>query len=234
MTHLNAPSGGRRYLQIAQDIADAIARGDHPPGHRLPPERELSAQLGVSRTTVREALLALEIKGFVEIRVGAGVFVLPAALRDPALGSLAEIDSAGPWEVLEARRLIEGHSAYCAATRIDEAGLNRIDANITAMELALDDIPLFDALDAEFHLLIAGAAGNGVIETYVGHLWKMRKSRLWETWYDKTRHRTNRVRSAADHRVIQRALQRGLPDAAQTAMRAHLDVLAERFFQLNL
>ena len=234
MSLIGLPTGGRRYLGIAKDIADRIDSGEYAAGDRLPPERELAAQLEVSRTTVREALLALEIQRYVEIRVSSGVFVLPAAGRDPDRGALAEQDAAGPWEVLEARRLIEGYSAYTAAQRIDDAQLAEMERCNERMADALDDIPRFDAADAEFHLQIAAASGNAVIESYVGHLWKMRQSAMWEIWYDKTRQRKNRVRSVEDHSVILRALQRRLPDAAQTAMRAHLDVLAERFFQLNL
>ncbi len=97
------------------------------------------------------------------------------------------------------------------------------------MAKAIDDIPAFDAADAEFHAIIARAGGNAVIESYVTHLWSLRQSKLWETWYAKTRKTANRRRSVEDHRQIFRALKRGQPDMAQTAMRAHLDVLAERF-----
>lgn len=228
------PEGGRRYLQIAQDLADQITAGVHDIGGKLPPERELAAQLKVSRTTVREALLALELMRFVEIRVGSGVFVLPEAQRDSERGNLIEADAAGPYEVLEARRLIEGHAAYCAAQRIDAATLAELQDAIVEMSAGIHDVTRFDAADEAFHALIARAAGNAVISSYVHHLWSMRTSRLWETWYAKTRNPANRRRSIEDHKVIYRMLKRGQPDMAQTAMRAHLDVLAERFLDLNL
>jgi len=233
MNVLALPTGGRRYLRIAQDLAAQIADGTFAVGERLPPERELSAQLQVSRTTVREALLALEIMRYVEIRLGAGVFVLPESGRDAGRGDLASMDAAGPWEVLEARRLIEGHAAFCAAQRIDEPTLLQLGETIDAMQAAIDDIPRFDAADAHFHYLIGEAAGNSIHASYISHLWKMRRSSMWEKWYGKTRNPANRHRSINDHRVIHRALQRRLPEAAQTAMQAHLDVLAERFFELN-
>lgn len=230
---MELPTGGRRYLQIAQNLVDEINSGKFSVGDRLPPERELSTTLGVSRTTVREALLALEIMRFVEIRVGSGVFVLPENLRDPDRGDLIASDEVGPWEVLEARRMVEGKSAFCAAMRIDDSTLEAIDKTILEMETHLLDIPKFDQADADFHALVARAAGNGVIESYVAHLWSMRDNSLWQSWYDQTRKVENRRQSIKDHRAIYNALKRKLPDVAQTAMEAHMDILGERFFELN-
>ncbi|WP_163266382.1 FadR/GntR family transcriptional regulator [Chelativorans alearense] len=234
MSVLELPSGGRRYLQIAQHLADSINSGVFKTGDRLPPERELAATLEVSRTTVREALLALEIMRFVEIRLGAGVFVLPENMRERDRGDLLAVEEVGPWEVLEARRMVEAESAFRAAQRATEDQLAAMLGSIERMEARLNDIPHFDRADAEFHMLIARAAGNSVIESYVAHLWRMRESPLWERWYDKTRHPANRRRSIEDHKAIYKALRRRLPEVARTAMCAHIDVLAERFFDLSL
>lgn len=231
---LDLPATSRRYLKIARSLAQQINDGTYKTGDRLPPERELSVQLEASRTVVREALLALEIMHFVEIRGGAGVFVLPENLRDQTYGELAQVDEIGPWDVLEARRSIEAQTAFSAALRGTEDVLTDIKLSIERMENAISDIPRFDAADAEFHALIAQASGNSVFETYVAHLWKMRQSALWNTWYDKTRTPQNRIRSVEDHLAIYQAIKRGQPDVAKTAMEAHLDVLAKRFFDLNL
>lgn len=231
---LKLPDGGRRYLQIAQNLASEIADGKYRTGDRLPPERELSSLLGVSRTTVREALLALEIMRYVEIRVGAGVFVLPEDARGAMRPDYAVPDEVGPWEVLEARRTVEGQTAYLAATRATDAILDEIGRSIETLEAATDDVPRFDAADERFHALIAQAAGNGLFESYVTHLWSLRHGALWATWYDKTRSQENRRRSIEDHRRIHRALVRRQPETAQTAMRAHLDVMADRFLELKL
>lgn len=231
---LDLPAGSRRYLQIARNLANQISDGTYQTGDRLPPERELSVQLQVSRTTVREALLALEIMHFVEIRVGSGVFVLPENMRDPSYGDLSATETVGPWEVLEARRTIEAQTAFYAALRADDDMLNAIGETIDRMQAAIDDVPRFDVADADFHALIARASGNSVFESYVAHLWKMRQGAMWSTWYDKTRKPANRFRSVADHRAIHAALKRRLPDVAHTAMQAHIDVLTGRFFELNL
>ena len=92
----------------------------------------------------------------------------------------------------------------------------------------------FDAADAAFHAQVASAAGNDVLSGFVSHLWRMRESEMWALWYNQTRKVANRHRSIEDHRVILRAIERRLPDAARTAMQAHLDVLADRFYELKL
>ncbi|HEX3063454.1 MAG TPA: GntR family transcriptional regulator, partial [Usitatibacter sp.] len=97
---LQAVDNRRLYRQIADQIAALIERGEYGPGQRLPPERDLAKQLGVSRPSVREALIALEVEGYVEVRVGSGVYVLgprhgPAAHPLPA--------DSGPFELIRAR-----------------------------------------------------------------------------------------------------------------------------------
>lgn len=234
MSALDLPGGGRRYFQVAQMIAGQIAAGTYRAGQRLPPERDLAAQLDVSRAVVREALLALEIMRYIEIRVGSGVFVLPEQLRDAERGQLEIKGQIGPYEVLEARRAIEGQTAYLAAQRATDDQLAAIAAAVDRMADAIDTVPAFDAADAEYHALIAAASGNAVFETYLGHLWRMRNSALWQRWYGQTRSTHNRQRSIDDHYVILRALQRRFPERAMTAMQLHIDVLFDRFLELNL
>ena len=146
----------------------------------------------------------------------------------------AEPDSAAPSEVLAARRIVEAETAALAAAHATRAQIDRMrDANDT-MAATIDDIAAFDAADARFHALIADAAGNDVLSGFIAQLWRMRESAMWAFWYDQTRHPDNRHRSVEDHRMILRAVERRLPDAARTAMQAHLDVLANRFYDLKL
>ncbi len=232
---LELPTGGeRRYLKIAGDLAERIDTGEYHTGDRLPPERELAASLQVSRTTVREALLALELMRYVEIRIGAGVFVLPDSARTVDRPMFEIADQAGPFEILEARRLIEGEAAYRAAQRGTADEFKAIGRTIERMEAALDNFDRYDRADAEFHTLIARAAGNSLLPLYVDHLWSLRGGPMWERWYRQTRSIENRKRSVDEHRAIHQALKRGIPEMAATAMRAHIDVLAERFFQIQL
>ncbi|RZM06153.1 MAG: GntR family transcriptional regulator, partial [Sphingomonas sp.] len=107
--------GNRLYAQVARTLAARIAEGVYPLGGRLPSERDIAASTGVSRPTVREAILALELDGLVEVRTGSGVYV--AALT-PARAQ-ADTSGFGPFEILEARALIEGETCALAATLID-------------------------------------------------------------------------------------------------------------------
>ena len=108
---LHAVEPRRLYRQIADQLAGLISDGEFPPGARLPAERALAAKLGVSRASVREAIISLEIGGLVEVRVGTGIFVAAtAAPRGPTADA-----GPGPFELLSARKLVEGEIAAVAA-----------------------------------------------------------------------------------------------------------------------
>src|SRR6187399_2252016 len=110
---LQAVENRRLYRQIADQIAALIERGEYAPGSRLPPERDLAKQLGVSRPSVREALIALEVEGLVEVRIGSGIYVQPGN-EDAGVGDAHEAE-AGPYELLRARYVIEAECAALAA-----------------------------------------------------------------------------------------------------------------------
>lgn len=226
--------GRRRYQQIARALVEDIVSGRHAAGDRLPPERELAIRFEVSRATVREAMLALELTGHVEIRIGSGVFVLPPNPQGEKASLFQPPQIDGPWDVLDARRLIEGETAARAAARADASVLDAIGAAIEDMARAVNDTARFDKADTAFHALIAEAAGSALYETYVEQLWQMRQGPMWDRWYARTRSVANRRQSIAEHRVIHRALCRRLPTTARTAMESHIDTLTERFLALRL
>lgn len=226
------PGSERRYQQIALSLAARIDGGAFRDGERLPAERDLSRELDVSRTTLREALIALELMNYVEIRTGSGIYVLPASARRNS-GTPVPANEPGPLEVLELRRVIEGSLAAQAAERASDDQLADIGATVTAMRAALDDLPEFDRLDREFHLQIAHASGNSLGPGLVDWIWAFRGGAMWRKRYGQTRCRANREISVEDHARIARALRRRLPDKAETAMRAHVDVLIERFLDLG-
>src|SRR5258707_11207258 len=110
---LQAVDSRRLYRQIADQIAALIEKGEYVAGKRLPPERDLARQLGVSRPSVREALIALEVEGLVEVRIGSGIYVL-GPRGDGEMG--APVHAAlGPFELLRARWIIESECAAFAA-----------------------------------------------------------------------------------------------------------------------
>src|SRR5512140_3135570 len=99
----------RLYRQIAEQIRTLIKSGEFKAGGRLPPERDLARQLGVSRPSVREALIALEVEGLVEVRIGSGIYVTGLPRAAPPTES--EQPAAGPFELLRARYVIESECA---------------------------------------------------------------------------------------------------------------------------
>src|SRR6476659_9836086 len=133
---LIAVENRRLYRQIADQIAALIARGEYGAGQRLPPERDLAKQLGVSRPSVREALIALEVEGYVEVRVGSGVYVTGA---QPATGAAAKLPAdSGPFELIKARWLIEGECAALAAKSATRAQIRAIEEALDEMEAERD------------------------------------------------------------------------------------------------
>lgn len=219
------------YQLIAERLAADLDAGVFPPGAKLPPERELATSLGVSRTSLREALLALEFAGRIEIRDRAGVFVrAPAGRPLPPFGS--DGGPPGPYEVLESRRLIEGELTYRTCLRASDQAIAGIVAAAREMQqMDLDDLDRFLRIDRLFHVLIAQAAGNSVLADLSISLWDQRDGPLWTTWYQGTRSRENRVRSAAYHVEIATFLAARQASAARAAMERHIDGIIERFLR---
>src|SRR6476619_5959186 len=128
---LQAVEPRRLYRQIADQLAQLIAKGEFPSGSRLPAERELAVSLGVSRTSVREAIISLEMSGLVEVRVGTGIFVTAPG----SAGGRHGVDTGpGPFELLDARRLVEGEIAALAARQASPDDVDAIRQCVTDME----------------------------------------------------------------------------------------------------
>ena len=217
----------RLYRQIAGQIATLIDNGEFPVGSRLPAERELATLLGVSRTSVREAVISLEIAGRVEVRVGSGIFVAePRAAPFPAHGD----EGPSPFELLAARHLIEGEIAAQAARTARKGDLTAMRATVVRMREHATDFRKRDAADQEFHVRLAAATGNGSLALVVQGLWQQRRGKLWERI--EAYFHTQKMRDGVllDHTAIIDALERRDADAARAAMHKHL-ARVEREFQ---
>src|SRR5207302_40380 len=126
----------RLYRQIADQIRTLIRSGEFSPGSRLPPERDLARQLGVSRPSVREALIALEVEGLVEVKIGSGIYVLnPSRNGDDGEQQQA---LAGPFELLRARWVVEGECAALAAKSAKRAQVAAIEDALAMMEREME------------------------------------------------------------------------------------------------
>jgi DNA-binding FadR family transcriptional regulator len=217
----------RLYRRIAEQIVQLIRRGEYRPGERLPPERDLARQLEVSRPSVREALIALEVEGYVEVRVGSGVYVTqrrPLGRRsDPLSGD------AGPFELIAARRLLESECAALAARLASPAQIKRMHAALTAMDRDQRRSVMPIENDRRFHLEIADACGNSALALAVRALWEQRAGPLFVTLehhFDTPDLWTSAI---AEHRLVMTAIEHHDPVAARAAMRRHMDHAAKRF-----
>src|SRR5262245_50736375 len=144
----------RLYEQVAGQVTDLVARGEFKPGDRLPPERDLAKLLGVSRPTVREAMIALEIAGLVEVRVGAGAFVTDKAKTNGVANTrLFEGVGSSPLELIAARRAIEPEVAALAA-QMGTADEIAAIAETVDMIAAAKDTPEHRSADHKFHVRI--------------------------------------------------------------------------------
>jgi GntR family transcriptional repressor for pyruvate dehydrogenase complex len=217
----------RIYQQIVDQISRMIREGTLQPGDRLPPERQLAEEFGVSRAAVREALSALGLMGLVEVRAGEGTFVrsvTPEGLVSPlALLLTMERDQALGLELLEIRAALEAEAAYLAAQRREEEDLAQMAKALEQMEQALVEGGLGAEADLAFHHAISAAAGNGLLVQVMRTLQESMTESLQEY-----RERLLRIPSMdrvllEEHQSIWAAIRDRNPDMAHDRMRAHIE-----------
>ncbi|MEZ3500869.1 FadR/GntR family transcriptional regulator [Pantoea sp. KPR_PJ] len=222
---LTALKTERLYRQIANAIVESIKRGDFAPGAALPPERELAKQLSVSRSSVREALIALEMTGWVDIRTGNGVFVMQPL---PQAGAAAEEAEFGLQDLLQARLAFEGMLAELAAQHGTAAQRGQLRALAeTLLNYRANDAAFLEQ-DKRFHLLISEMSGNEVLRDMMEYLWNKRDSahfRRLERHYADNAFTDEMNR---DHQQIAAAICAGDSAAARAAMVSHLTQVQQR------
>jgi DNA-binding FadR family transcriptional regulator len=213
-----APAEARLYQRVAQRVRAFIGGQRLAPGQRLPSERELAGTLGVSRTSLREALIALELGGVIEVRPGAGAWVQAS----PALEASVPEADAGPFECLSARRLIEPELAAMAARVASNEAIAAIRAAAADMERTHADRAGAEQADRNFHRAIARATGNSALVSVLDCMWNQRGS-LWHTLEAHFQTEELKKETLADHRRIVQAIAARDPADARHAMRAHLE-----------
>jgi DNA-binding FadR family transcriptional regulator len=215
----------RLYRQAAEQMRSLIESGQFPVGNRLPAERDLAEMLGVSRPTVREALIVLEVEGFVTIRMGSGVYV---TRREVQAAPSVPDDSEGPFDLLGARVLLECAIAEQAAELARPDHIAALDENLAAMEGALHHRPAALKHDRTFHTLVAGIVANATLERLVRELHDLRLTPYFEKlagYFEN--HQTWRC-ALEEHRAVRDAIAAADPSAAREAMRLHLDLAQKR------
>lgn len=229
--HAEQDAAKRLYQKVANVLKEGIVSGQYPIGDRLPAERLLAESMQVSRTVVREAIIMLEVEGLVDVQKGSGIHVigreskLDAPIVEPESNSLL---TAGPFELLQARQLLESNIAEFAATQVtkqDIIALQRIQA------LARDEDRARDSeWDKQFHIQVAKATQNSVLVSMIEQMWHHREQNPY--WRKLHEHIADKAISSwcDDHDQILRALMRKNPQAAKRAMWQHLENTRQMLF----
>jgi DNA-binding FadR family transcriptional regulator len=225
---LKAVEPRRLYRQIAEHLRELINNGEFPIGGRLPSERELAETLRVSRPSVREALIALEVEGLVRINVGSGIYVL-ATSGSSSPRWIAGVPPGGPFEILHAREIIEASVASEAAMLARPEHIEAIDRVLSRMDESGARNDEWIALDREFHVTIAAVLENEVLVRFVGQLFDQRINPYFERLASYFEDDRTWRRALAEHRAIRAAIAAGDPESARFAMRHHLKLSQERF-----
>jgi GntR family transcriptional regulator, transcriptional repressor for pyruvate dehydrogenase complex len=216
------PSDGVTAEIVVQHVRGLIERGELRPGDRLPAERELAVQLGVSRPSVRAGLRSLAAIGVLQTRHGAGTFITdgPPMLGSEPLSFLAALHGFTRDEMFEARRALEVGVAGLAAERATDEQIATIAEEVTGMFASLDDAQSFLIHDIRFHRAVAQASGNPILASLV----EMVSALFYEQRRKTAQHGRDLKESAHLHRAIYHAVRAHDPKRARAAMSEHLSV----------
>lgn len=228
MTAPSLPTERRLYQITADRLREHIRKHDIKPGSRLAPERDLAQLLGVSRPSLREALIALEIEGSVEIRMGSGIYVC-----EHLLGVKGKTLTLGesPSELMQARALIEGECVMLACLHGSKADYRYLQACIDKMREGVEKgIPALED-DRKFHQRLAKMSGNSTLVRIITSLFEERYSPLSAHISEHSENRQTWATAVTEHEAILRAVQARDLIGAQTAMRQHLRQSEERWLE---
>ena len=219
----------RLYRQIAEQLRTLIASGEFPEGTRLPAERDLAKQLGVSRPSVREALIALEVEGAIDVRTGSGIYVMKPRRNNASAAPAYEPAEWGPLELMRARELVEGEVAALAARHAKRAHINAMASAIEQMkdEAASGIAPR--AGDEAFHQAIALGCGNEVLRDTVQGYWQARRGTLFDRLGDYFENPPSWKAALVEHAAVLEAIRAHDPVAARSAMHEHLKKACNRY-----
>ncbi|MFV8781024.1 FadR/GntR family transcriptional regulator [Microbulbifer sp. SA54] len=216
--------GARLYQQVAEKLAAAIAAGDYPAGTRLPAERKLAERFEVSRPTVREAIIALELAGCVEVKGGSGVYVTSQEVSGFSAGE----SDIGAFEILQARIMFEGEAAGLAAREMTEEEVTELESILQEMVAENATEATAEVADEKFHLHIARGTHNDAVVSVCEHLWKLRNSSSVSARILEKVRQTGSKPRIEEHRKILDAIRKRDPEGARNAMRDHLQRVVQQ------
>jgi GntR family transcriptional regulator, uxu operon transcriptional repressor len=223
----------RIYRDVARLLIDDLRASSAAPGSRLPSERALAERYRVSRATVREALVALELAGAVQTHGGSGTFIVDLAEAGGDSPAPPAVEDESPTDIMQARLVLEPVVARLAAARWDRSALAQIARPLRAVERAaqvssLDVHP--GQADRQFHAAIAAACCNPVVTRVMEPLYRMMAQNLWEGVKQQQWTAALTVQMAAEHLAIYEAIQARDPDRAAFEAERHIrNVIATIF-----
>ncbi len=232
---LQTVESNRLYRQIAEQLRGLIAQGEFAAGTRLPAERDLARQFGVSRPSVREALIALEVEGWVEVRTGSGIYVQRPRQRASAIATRGKADRDtevadwGPLQLMQARELVEAEVAALAARHARKPQIAQIALAVAQMreEAAAGIEPR--AGDEAFHLAVAEACRNEVLTDTVRNFWSARHGPIFSRLGDYFETPASWSAALVEHDAVLEAIRARDAAAARLAMQQHLKKATHRY-----
>ena len=212
--------------EVTRRLLDYFTSGSLPPGHRLPPERQLAASLEVGRSTVREALAALEVLGVVEVRPGSGTYLRSSTseLLPQTLSWGMLLGEPKTRELIGVRHGLEVQAARLAATAVTEDQLDELAAQLRTMRANRSNFEVFAAADMRFHQEVAESAGNALLDQMLHSV-----RSLIRVWVERAVNDAKQAQTTCtEHAAIVKALRARDPGAAADAMSAHMDSAGRR------
>lgn len=226
MKSFSPVSSNKLYIQIYNQIHDAIVSGQYAVGDKLPSEKDLCAMFNVSRVPVREALSALELNGLVDSMQGAGVYVKRTTPAEDKW-----VNEVEPQDIIRARMVLEPDVARLAATQINDEQRAELGGIIERFRKEAEDDTYTTDVDKEFHLFLAKTSGNTLYVMMMEMVFKTMEQRMWELILSRTiatpkyRDQNNR-----EHLHIAKAVLDGRADDAYAFMKDHMQQLYERYW----
>jgi DNA-binding FadR family transcriptional regulator len=215
----------RLYIYVSQQIKQYLLANNFQEGDRLPSETELSREFEVSRATVREAIVALEVGGVLAVKRNVGAIVQKLSKEVPLQTIVSE---AGPFEQIQVRMLLEPEAAYLAAQRRSAKECELIEDAIKMMVNENKAGFASQDGDMQFHLLIAKAANHSLLCSHIESLWEMRHNgQLWHQLQRSVDVSTMRTRAVFEHMKILEAIRSQNADNAKLLMAEHLRSVQE-------
>ena len=221
--------------EIVEQIKTLISRGELKPGDRVPSERELASMLGVSRPSVREAIMVLDAMGFLEARQGGGTFVrtlTDKSIADPLARLVEKKDPAMLRALAEVRMGLESWSAYLAAQRAEESEIEEMRRLYAVMEKQAARGGWDSEVDAEFHYVITSASHNSLQMHVLDSIHSLFHTTIQVALMEFYRQEGHVEKLLTQHREIMEAIADHDPERARQKMMIHLAMVEEKMAEL--